>query len=558
MRKSQAGADRQKNKKVIRLRMDAGFFFERALYYLDRHRYDKAVKYFRLATEKEPGNPVNHCNLAGILSELGRFEESNQVLMSVLEEVDPDLYECWFYMANNAANMGDLELAEEYLLQYLSRDPYGDFAEEAEEMLYMIAQELGRPPKEWKPVNQPGYVEDHEKARGYLEEGKFLQAIQLLEEISEAHPEFLAAKNNLALAYYYTGDLEKATGLIEHVLKIDPNNLHALCNLAVLSRNLGDEKKERTIIDMLKKLVPFHQENTYKLATTLGILGEHEVAYALFSRLLKVDGIQEPGLYHYTAVAAWNCGLFEKARQYWKKAMNLEGREAIAAFYYKHMDQWVKLDQPPKLPYHYQLPFEEQLNRMELFGPNEEIVKQLQSNLLLRSAFFWALSRGDHQTKRQVIKFLTWFSDDEVKQLLKQFVSQPEEDEELKELAQMVLRELSRTESGETEETLPSVIEVNHKWKKVLECCLEHVQETSTAHLCKEIERLWFEWAARNRDFSVVRKVEGWAAALEYLTAKYHGVAVTQRELAKKYEVSMSTVSRLAKQLETIAKECFS
>ena len=96
MRKSQAGADRQKNKKVIRLRMDAGFFFERALYYLDRHRYDKAVKYFRLATEKEPGNPVNHCNLAGILSELGRFEESNQVLMSVLEEVDPDYMNAGF------------------------------------------------------------------------------------------------------------------------------------------------------------------------------------------------------------------------------------------------------------------------------------------------------------------------------------------------------------------------------------------------------------------------------------------------------------------------------
>ena len=238
--------------------------------------------------------------------------------------------------------------------------------------------------------------------------------------------------------------------------------------------------------------------------------------------------------------------------------MKLEEGEMIAAFYFKHMDQWLELDQPPRLHYHYQLPFEEQLNRMDLFGPNEEIIKQLQSNLLLRSAFFWALSRGDYQTKKQVIKFLTWFADDEVKQLLEQFVSQPEEDEELKELAQIVLRELDQLKSDEAKHQPPSVIEVNHKWKKVLECCLEHVQETSTAHLHKEIERLWFEWAARNSDFSVVRKVEGWAAALEYLTAKYHGVAVTQRELAEKYEVSMSTVSRLAKQLETIAKECFS
>ena len=53
---------------VIRLPMDANFFFERAVHSLERHHYDKALKYFRLAVEKEPDNPVNYCNLAGVLS----------------------------------------------------------------------------------------------------------------------------------------------------------------------------------------------------------------------------------------------------------------------------------------------------------------------------------------------------------------------------------------------------------------------------------------------------------------------------------------------------------
>ncbi|MGA8942701.1 MAG: tetratricopeptide repeat protein [Thermoactinomyces sp.] len=557
MKKLHAGI-KQKSKKIVRLRMDAGFYFERAVHYLDRHRYDKAVKYFRLATEKEPDNPVNHCNLAGILSELGRFEESNEVLRKVLDEVDPELYECLFYLANNAANMGDLEQAEEHLLAYLSFDPHGDFAEEAEEMLYMIAQELGRPPKEWMPANLPDFVRAHEQARNYLEEGRFLQAIELLEEISRNHPEFLAARNNLALAYYYTGKLEQAMQLIGQVLEIDPNNLHALCNLAVLSQHMGEKEKGQKIIGMLKKLVPFHQEHTYKLATTLGILGEHEVAYELFSRLLKTGGIQETVLYHYTAVSAWNSGRYDKARFYWKKAMKLESKAGVAAFYYQHMDQWLELDHPPVINYHYQLPFEEQLNRMDLFNPSEDIIKQLQSNLLLRSTFFWALSRGDRQTKKQVLKFLIWIADDEVKQLLEQFVSQPEEDKELKELAQIILQALNEQKVESLDRPAgPPIIEVNKKWERVLECCLEHVK-ASMAHLHKEIERLWFEWAARNSDFSMIRKIEGWAAALEYLTAKYHGVTVTQRELAEKYQVSMSTVSRLAKQLDTIAKECFS
>ena len=78
------------------------FSFERALYYLDRHRYDKAVKYFRLATEKEPGKSGESLQPGRHSFGTGRFQESNQVLMSVLEEVDPDLYECSFYW-NNAA-----------------------------------------------------------------------------------------------------------------------------------------------------------------------------------------------------------------------------------------------------------------------------------------------------------------------------------------------------------------------------------------------------------------------------------------------------------------------
>ena len=65
--------------------MDAAFFFERAVQSLDRFHYDKALKYFRRAVEYEPDNPVNHCNLAGVLSEMGNYEESNQILQQILD-----------------------------------------------------------------------------------------------------------------------------------------------------------------------------------------------------------------------------------------------------------------------------------------------------------------------------------------------------------------------------------------------------------------------------------------------------------------------------------------
>ena len=80
---------------------------------LDRYHYDKALKYFRRAVEYEPDNPVNHCNMAGILSEMGNYEESNRILQSIVDELDPEMTECHFYMANNFANMEKYEAAED-------------------------------------------------------------------------------------------------------------------------------------------------------------------------------------------------------------------------------------------------------------------------------------------------------------------------------------------------------------------------------------------------------------------------------------------------------------
>src|SRR6185437_6364197 len=92
-------------KKIIPIQLDATFFFERAVRSLDRFHYDKALKYFRRAVEYEPDNPVNHCNMAGILSEMGQYEESNKILTHILTELEPSMTECHFYKANNYANM---------------------------------------------------------------------------------------------------------------------------------------------------------------------------------------------------------------------------------------------------------------------------------------------------------------------------------------------------------------------------------------------------------------------------------------------------------------------
>ncbi len=241
-----------KPSKVIPIQLDATFFFERAVRSLDRLHYDKALKYFRRAVDYEPDNPVNHCNMAGILSEMGNYEESNRILGTIVEELDPSMTECHFYMANNFANMEQYEAAEDSLVRYLEEDAEGQFLDEAEEMMELLQYELERPPKQAVIKSREGLYE-HDQARMLLEEGKFAEAVRILESIVSKYSDFLAARNNLALAYYYMGLFDKAMETIQEVLRLEPGNLHALCNLAIFYQHADQQELLAPLVELLKK-----------------------------------------------------------------------------------------------------------------------------------------------------------------------------------------------------------------------------------------------------------------------------------------------------------------
>ncbi len=146
----------------------------------------------------------------------------------------------------------------------------------------------------------------------------FCRRSTFLKNIIKNQPDFLAARNNLALAYYYIGRLDDAVEMIQKVLQVEPYNLHALCNLAIIHQYTGEVKERDHLICTLKKIVPYNLDNMHKLATTMGILGEHEIAYFMFQRLLKSGEVPNSTLYHSIATAAWNCSRYQSAKKYWR------------------------------------------------------------------------------------------------------------------------------------------------------------------------------------------------------------------------------------------------
>ncbi|MCJ8015121.1 tetratricopeptide repeat protein [Paenibacillus sp. KQZ6P-2] len=552
--------------KVIPIHMDANFFFERAVRSMDRLHYDKALKYFRKAVEYEPENPVNHCNVAGILSEMGDYEGSNAVLADILEHVDASVTECYFYMANNYANMDNFEEAERVLIKYLEEDSAGQFLDEAEEMMELFQYELERPVKPSRIRSREGMVE-HEEARTLMEEGKFSQASELLERIVQEQPDFLAARNNLALAYYYMGLFRKAKATIGEVLELEPGNIHGLCNLAIFYQHEGDTNSLNPLLELLEITIPFHQEHVFKLATTMGILGKHESAYGHFRRLLKDDEVNgDPSLYHYTAVAAFNSGRYKEAKRYWGQLLKLDPVSDIPRFYLAQLEELdLTSTQRLELSYHYHLPFEEQLKRWE--QDESELYEEIKTNPLIRSSFFWALRYGDKGTKLQVIRALGWIADEEVKETLEVFLEEPDEAAELKREAMRILQEMGLEGSVQAalevsvasepmiEETQVSNDSHNggDTLQAVVDQALLHMDDQADREQKSHLQNLWTQFLGKlHPDTPIIRHTEGWSAALEYLTAKQHGSSMTYQEVAERYGVSVSTVSRYAKRINSV------
>lgn len=551
--------------KIIPVHLDANFFFERAVQSLDRNHYAKALKYFSKAVEYEPENPVNHCNMAGTMSEMGDYEGSNSVLVDIIEHIDPTMTECYFYMANNFANMEKFEEAEKALVTYLEEDSDGQFLNEAEEMMDLLLYELDRPAKLTRIKSRQGMVE-HEHARTLLEQGKFAQAVDLLEEIVENYSDFLAARNNLALAYYYVGLFDKAKETIRQVLEQEPGNLHGLCNLAIFYQHENNLEQLLPLVHLLTVTVPFHQEHLFKLATTMGILGQHELAYRHFRRLLKDEELSgDPSLYHYTATAAFNCGRHIEAERYWRYTAKLDPDSDVPKFYLSQLQQFQEgKTQQPKISYHYHLPFEEQMKLWENNG--EGITDEVKHNPLLRSSFFWALRHGDHATKLQVIQSFAWIGDEEVKQVLEAFLLEPDEDPQLKEAALLVLQGLGIDKSlldfpiqeeVSSQQQVSATNELPMDWEQpshmVVDKTLQMMTHSWDLNQQQEIQNLWTEFLHKSYpNTPEFRHPEGWSAALEYWAFKMVGLPTTFEEVARRYGLSPSTVSRYARRIDSV------
>lgn len=307
--------------KILSFNPTGEYYFSKGLQAYHRRDLYKAKKYFGRALDLEPLEPMIACQLAIVCTDLGEYSDSNILLNDIISELDPHMIECHYFLANNYAHLGLFKEAFRHANEYINKDKYGEFIEDAEDLLELITLENSE--TEESLFQQDDLIQEQEKARGYLETGDFEKAIVVLKETIEKHPEFWFAYNNLALAYYYVGQEEKAFETLEDVLEKNPGNLHALCNLVVFYFYEKKADEVDAVVETLAKIRPIVPEQQYKLGATFALVGKFENAYNWLKRLQKVGFEGDDTFYYWLSYSSHHLGYEQSAKKAWKKVLEI-------------------------------------------------------------------------------------------------------------------------------------------------------------------------------------------------------------------------------------------
>lgn len=311
----------KKNKNLISFIPNGAFYYEKAIQAMERDRFETAQKYLKRAYELSPEDPRILLQYGVLVMEEGRFDEAHDLIRTSYQ-LNPSDKSAVFYLAEVHAHLGLLRDAKAYAEQYIEIDPDGPFADESMEIIDFAEQKAAYFEEEEQEDGEIYFIQ--EKARRLMESGEFKEAVVLLESIVSEYPEFWAAYNNLALAYFYIGETEKASELLHDVLKRNMGNFHALCNLAVFYYYEKKEEQLEELLTLLLKIKPYMIEHRYKLGATFALVGKHEEAFNWLRSLDKYGFEKDSGYYFWLAHSAYFTGHEEIARGAYAKLVLID------------------------------------------------------------------------------------------------------------------------------------------------------------------------------------------------------------------------------------------
>ncbi|MHA1803144.1 MAG: tetratricopeptide repeat protein [Promethearchaeota archaeon] len=140
--------------------------------------------------------------------------------------------------------------------------------------------------------------ENLEKAKNYKEEGRYEEAIELLEQLQKNDPADTVIYQQLIDTLFsygnylndeYVLEYEKAKKVFKKILKMEPENYRALYNLGVVYFNLNENDKALDKFQQALKIKPNYKYCYYNMGLLHESLNEYEKALEYYEKALSID-----------------------------------------------------------------------------------------------------------------------------------------------------------------------------------------------------------------------------------------------------------------------------
>lgn len=503
----------RKQGKIIPFIQDGQYFFKKGVKAFQQRDFKKAKHYLERAVRLDEEEPTYLCQLAIVRAELGDYQASNEMLERVIVELEPDMTDCYYFMANNYAYLGLFQESRRRVEKYLEEAPDGEYAEDAHELLQLLQLEDSLDDDTEESLHaEEMLILRHEQAKDLLEQGELGEAVIVLSKIIEDYPDFWAAYNNLALAYFYKGLAAEAVQLTEEVLEKNEGNLHALCNMAVFCHYLGDNVKAKHYQIQLERVYPIESEHRSKLGTTLALLGSYEQAYRWLRSLDKQGFSGDSSFFYWLAISAYQIGNERFAEHAWEELVKLEPNK-------KGKMPWKDI---------------ETNTSEQIYDDFYKVLYEAESY----AAKFFALFALYQNGKKTAVN------------MIEDFMLQDDADHLLQAFSSVLLKREKHIQSFTSLEEKNMITGV-----EVAQSLFQLIQEDlHTVHV-QELYMMWFTvFANALQEKVALTNPKAWTAAVEYLWNKELESGQSQAEIAKNHQISVSTLSKYVKTVKALMK----
>lgn len=563
------------NNKVVTFERGAEFYFDLGYKYIQKGNMKTALRYIEKAVNIKPQDSFLQFNYAGLLAELGDIDRSTQVLVNIVKNLDPDYLECYFGLGCNYLQMQKIKKSYEYFSLYLEKDPEGEFAEEAEELIEMLTM-IKDANNNLDDDELEKIYKIEEEAIDHLEKREYDKATEKFEKVVQMLPNAVPARNNLSLAYYYLGHYDKAIELAREVLLYEESNVHANCNLAIFYNKQGSASWVEKQLRAIGKISTDNEEYLYKIGDTYGSLGRHSEAYKTFKKLLTIDP-ENPMYLHFTAIAAFNNKKYKESIKLWEKLEGLDPENVLSEFFMQAANRQLENGneyEKAYYPYVYQLPREEIKNRLDFIYKfiemgTEKCREELTDSKHIVDIIYFGMNYDKYFLRKLIFNKIKTSKLSELESVIRKFMLRDDVENYIKMESVFLLNSIGAKEpytvnfDGETKNvTIDSLDFPESGWKKpwtdVKKKALSMMRGCYKRPYKKIVEDIWYEFIKSTfPEVPEIDDVDTWAAALEYTYCRLCNVENTEQQLAIKYSIITDLLMEKTELIDNAIKSKF-